>query len=62
MAVLFSVAAASGQIFIVEFNFFCCRFFFYHETLSNLASKCIKAFAFAARLSPYRKSFAAKRW
>jgi hypothetical protein len=45
MLVLFSVAAASRQIFIVNFGVFCCRFFFYHETLSELLWKRIKAFA-----------------
>jgi hypothetical protein len=43
MIVLFSVAAASGQVFVVEFRFLC-RFFFYHEALSTLAGKRIKAF------------------
>jgi len=51
MAMLSSVAAASGQIFIVEFVAFCCRFFLYHETLSELPSKRIKAFAFGFHLS-----------
>jgi len=45
MAVGFPVAAASRQIFIVEFVF-CCRFFFYHEALSKLLAKGIKVFAF----------------
>jgi len=46
MAVWFPVAAASRQIFIVEFDVFCCRFFFYHEALSKLLAKSIKVFAF----------------
>jgi hypothetical protein len=44
MAVFLSVAAAGGQIFVVEFGVFCRRFFFYHETLFELPSKRIKAF------------------
>jgi hypothetical protein len=57
MAVFFPVAAASGQIFIVEFGVFCCRFFFYHETLSNLSWKRIKVFASVEHLCPWRYGF-----
>lgn len=50
MAVLFPVAAASRQIFIVEFGVLYCRFFFYHEALPELLSKRIKVFALVEQL------------
>jgi len=53
-----SVAAASGQVFIVEFVVFRCRFFFYHETLSKLLTNYIKAFALVLRVFALREFMA----
>jgi len=50
MAVLFPVPAASRQVLVIEFGVFCRRFFLYHETLSTLLSKGIKAFAFVGKV------------
>jgi len=44
MSMFLPVAATSGQIFIVNFFVVCCRFFFYHEALSTVASHHIKVF------------------
>jgi len=53
-----SVAAASGQVFIVEFVVFRCWFFFYHETLSKLLSNYIKAFALVPHVFGLRELMA----
>jgi hypothetical protein len=41
----FTVAAASWQILVVYFVVACFRFFFYHETLSNLPANRLKRLA-----------------
>jgi len=55
MTVLFPVAAASRQVLIIEFGVFCCRFFLYHEALSTLLLKGIKAFAFVGKVAAWAK-------
>jgi len=56
MAVFFPVAAASRQVLVIEFGVFCRRFFLYHETLSTLLSKGIKAYAFAGKVTAWARA------